>query len=146
METSYDAIVLGGGPGGYVCAIRLGQLGLKAVCIEEEEVGGVCLNWGCVPSKALIANAHFYTKSQHMADAGIAVSGVSVDVPRMQEWKNGVVKKMTGGVRGLLKSNKADLIEGRGKLVAKDKVEVALKAGGTQTLTAKKGIVVATGS
>jgi dihydrolipoamide dehydrogenase len=146
METSYDAIVLGGGPGGYVCAIRLGQLGVKTVCIEEEEYGGVCLNWGCVPSKALIANAHFYTKSQHMADAGISVSGVSVDVPRMQEWKSGVVKKMVGGVRGLLKTNKVDIIEGRGKLVGKDKVEVALKSGGTQIVTAKKGIVVATGS
>jgi dihydrolipoamide dehydrogenase len=145
METSYDAIVLGGGPGGYVCAIRLGQLGVKTACIEEEEYGGVCLNWGCVPSKALIANAHFYTKSQHMADAGMSVS-VNVDVPRMQEWKGGVVKKMVGGVRGLLKTNKVDIIEGRGKLVGKDKIEVALKSGGTQIVTAKKGIVVATGS
>jgi dihydrolipoamide dehydrogenase len=146
METSYDAIVLGGGPGGYVCAIRLGQLGVKTACIEEEEYGGVCLNWGCVPSKALIANAHFYTKSQHMADAGISVSGVNVDVPRMQEWKNGIVKKMTGGVRNLLKTNKVDIIEGRGKLIGRDKIEVTLKSGGTQTITAKKGIVVATGS
>lgn len=146
METSYDAIVLGGGPGGYVCAIRLGQLGVKTACIEEEEYGGVCLNWGCVPSKALIANAHFYTKSQHMSDAGINVSGVTVDVPRMQEWKGGIVKKMAGGIRGLLKSNKVDIIEGRGKLIAKDKIEVALKSGGTQVVTAKKAIVVATGS
>ncbi len=146
METTYDAIVLGGGPGGYVCAIRMGQLGLKTACIEEEEYGGVCLNWGCIPSKALIANAHFVEKSRHIGDHGIAVSGVSVDVPKMQDWKNGIIKKQTGGVRQLLKTNKSDVIEGRGKLVARDTVEVALKAGGTARLKATKGIVVATGS
>ncbi len=146
METTYDAIVLGGGPGGYVCAIRLGQLGLRTACIEEEEYGGVCLNWGCIPSKALIANAHFVEKSRHIGDHGIAVSGVSVDVMRMQEWKNGIIKKQTGGVRQLLKTNKSEVVEGRGKLVAKDTVEVQLKAGGSAKLKATKGIVVATGS
>ncbi|HEY3494944.1 MAG TPA: dihydrolipoyl dehydrogenase [Polyangiaceae bacterium] len=146
METSYDIIVLGGGPGGYPCAIRAGQLGLTVACVEEEEVGGVCVNWGCVPSKALIANAHFVEKSRHMADQGVALADVKVDVPKMQAWKNGIVKKMTGGVRSLLKTNKATLVEGRGRLVDKKTVEVALKAGGTQRLTAKKGIVIATGS
>lgn len=142
----FDAIVLGGGPGGYVCAIRLGQLGLKVACIEEEEVGGVCLNWGCVPSKALIANAHFVEKSKHIESAGISVSGLNVDVVKMQEWKGGVVKKMTGGVRGLLKANKAELVEGRGKIVDKNTVEVTLKSGETKRLTASKAIVVSTGS
>ena len=89
----FDAIVLGGGPGGYVCAIRLGQLGLTVACVEEEEYGGVCLNWGCIPSKALIANAHFVEKAKHIGDSGIQVSGVNVDVDKMQNWKDGVVKK-----------------------------------------------------
>src|SRR6187399_284137 len=146
METTYDVLVLGGGPGGYPCAIRAGQLGLKVACIEEEEVGGVCVNWGCVPSKALIANAHFVTKSQHMADAGVAVSGVAVDPNKMQDWKNGIVKKMTGGVRQLLKTNGATLVEGRGKLVDKRTIEVTKKDGGTERLTATKAIVIATGS
>src|SRR5687767_308113 len=146
MDTTYDAIVLGGGPGGYVCAIRLGQLGIKTACVEEEEYGGVCLNWGCIPSKALIANAHFVEKSRHIGDHGIAVSGVSVNVDRMQQWKNGIVKKLTGGVRQLVKGSGTTVIDGRGKLVAKDTVEVALKGGGTQRITAKKAIVVATGS
>jgi len=85
METTYDVLVLGGGPGGYPCAIRAGQLGLSVACIEEEEVGGVCVNWGCIPSKALIANAHFVEKSKHIGEAGIAVGNVSVDVDKMQD-------------------------------------------------------------
>jgi dihydrolipoamide dehydrogenase len=146
METTFDVIVLGGGPGGYPCAIRAGQLGLSVACIEEEEVGGVCVNWGCIPSKALIANAHFVEKARHIGDHGIAVSDVNVDVPKMQTWKTGIIKKMTGGVRSLIKTNKGTLIEGRGKLVDKRTVEVALKGGGTERITAKKAIVIATGS
>lgn len=146
MADQFDAIVLGGGPGGYVCAIRLAQLGMKTACIEEEEYGGVCLNWGCIPSKALIANAHFYSKAQSIAAHGINVSGVEVDSAKMQDWKDGIVKKLTGGVRGLLKANGAEIVEGRGRLVARDAVEVRGKDGSTRRLTATKGIVVATGS
>lgn len=146
MSDQFEAIVLGGGPGGYVCAIRLAQLGVKTVCIEEEEVGGVCLNWGCIPSKALIANAHFYEKAHSISAHGINVAGVSVDAPRMQEWKDGIVKKLTGGVRGLLKSNGASLIEGRGRLVDAKTVEVTEKTGGKRRVTATKAIVIATGS
>lgn len=146
MADQFDAIVLGGGPGGYVCAIRLAQLGVKTACIEEEEYGGVCLNWGCIPSKALIANAHFYSKAQSIGAHGIQVSGVSVDPEKMQDWKDGIVKKLTGGVRGLLKANGAEIVEGRGRIVARDAVEVRTKDGGTRRLTATKGIVVATGS
>src|SRR5262245_6174010 len=146
MSTTYDVIVLGGGPGGYPCAIRLGQLGLKVACIEEEEYGGVCLNWGCIPSKALIANAHFFDKAKHIADAGIFVSDVKVDVPKMQVWKGGVVKKMTSGVRSLLKANGAEIIEGRGKVVDPKTVEVTLKSGEKRRVSASKALVVATGS
>jgi dihydrolipoamide dehydrogenase len=142
----FDAIVLGGGPGGYVCAIRLGQLGLKVACIEEEEYGGVCLNWGCIPSKALIANAHFVEKSRHIGDSGIIVGDVKVDVEKMQIWKGGVVKKMTNGVRSLLKANGGEMIEGRGKVIDPKTVEVTLKSGEKRTVSASKGLVIATGS
>ena len=146
MSDEFDAIVLGGGPGGYVCAIRLAQLGQKVACVEEDEYGGVCLNWGCIPSKALISNAHFYTKAQRAADFGIQVGSVSVDVDRMQDWKSGIVKKLTSGVRTLIKSNGGTTIEGRGKLIDAQTLEVAGTDGSKSKLRAKKGIVVATGS
>lgn len=144
-EREFDAIVLGGGPGGYVCAIRLGQLGKKVACVEEEEYGGVCLNWGCVPSKALISNAHLFTKARQAENQGLRIAGVDVDPDKMQDWKNGIVKKLTGGVRQLLKANGVEIVEGRGRLTAKDRVEVE-GPGGRQTLKAKDAIVIATGS
>src|SRR3954451_9049752 len=145
-EAEYDAIVLGGGPGGYVCAIRLAQLGQKTLCVEEEEYGGVCLNWGCIPSKALIANAHFVEKAKHISDSGITVGELKVDVDKMQDWKGGVVKKMTSGVRSLLKANGGEMIEGRGKVVDPKTVEVTLKSGEKRRVSASKGLVIATGS
>src|SRR5690349_16833513 len=141
----FDAIVLGGGPGGYVCAIRLGQLGQTVACVEEEEYGGVCLNWGCIPSKALISNAHLYHKAHDAGEVGLTFGEVKLDVPKMQSWKDGIVKKLTGGVRTLLKANGATVVEGRGRLLDAHTVQVEGK-GGTKTLTAKKGIVIATGS
>lgn len=146
MSEQFEAIVLGGGPGGYVCAIRLAQLGVKTVCIEEEEYGGVCLNWGCIPSKALIANAHFFDKAKTIGAHGIEVSQVTVNAPKMQEWKDGIVKKLTGGVRGLLKANGAQILEGRGRLVDRNTVEITEKSGGKRRVTATKAIVIATGS
>lgn len=143
---SYDAIVIGGGPGGYPCAIKLGQLGIKTLCIEKESPGGVCLNWGCIPSKALIYAAHQYEKAKDGPSFGIQTGEVSVDANAMQDWKDGIVKRLTGGVRGLLKANKADYLEGTGKILDKNTVEVALKEGGTEKIEAKLGIVIATGS
>ena len=102
MET-YDAIVIGGGPGGYVCAIRLGQLGLRTLCIEKDKPGGVCLNWGCIPSKALIHAAGAYHRLTHEPPPGIKIEGVELDMPAMQSWKDGIVKKLNRGVRQLLK-------------------------------------------
>jgi dihydrolipoamide dehydrogenase len=145
MSTEFDAIVLGGGPGGYPCAIRLGQLGQSVACIEEEEYGGVCLNWGCIPSKALISNAHLYHKAHGADEVGLSFGDVKLDVPKMQSWKDGIVKKLTGGVRTLLKANGATIVEGRGRLVDSRTVQIEGK-GGSKTLTAKKGIVIATGS
>ncbi len=146
VERQFDAIVLGGGPGGYVCAIRLAQLGLKTACVEGEQIGGVCLNWGCIPSKALISNAHLYTKAKQHTTTGLSFGEVTVDVPAMQAWKNGIVSKLTGGIRALFKGNGVTLVEGRGELTAKDRLKVTLSDGSEETLVATRGIVVATGS
>jgi dihydrolipoamide dehydrogenase len=140
-----DAIVIGAGPGGYACAIRLGQLKQKVVCVEKDEVGGVCLNWGCVPSKALIAASHTYEKAKHGEQMGILVDGIRVDPNRMQDWKGGIVKKLTGGVRSLLRGNGAELVAGEARITSSTTVEVKTKEGAVETLEAK-AIVVATGS
>src|ERR1044071_7655449 len=124
MSTEFDAIVLGGGPGGYPCAIRLGQLGQSVACVEEEEFGGVCLNWGCIPSKALISASHLYEKAATASELGILVDTIRADPNQLQTWKNGIVKKLTGGVRTLLKQNGAEILEGTGRLTARDRVEV----------------------
>ncbi|HEX4341682.1 MAG TPA: dihydrolipoyl dehydrogenase [Polyangiaceae bacterium] len=144
-EKSYEALVLGGGPAGYVCAIRLGQLGVKTACIEGEELGGVCLNWGCIPSKALISTAHLYEKAASAAEIGIIIEQIRLDPNPLQDWKDRIVKKLTGGVRTLLKANGVDVLQGRGRLVARDTVEVTSKEG-VQKLSASKAIIVATGS
>ncbi|MFO0680298.1 MAG: dihydrolipoyl dehydrogenase [Polyangiaceae bacterium] len=143
---SYDAVVIGGGPGGYVCGIRLGQLKQKVLVIEKEEVGGVCLNWGCVPSKALISASHTYEKMMHSETMGLTATGVKVDVTKMQEWKNGIVKKMTTGIRGLFKGNGVELLAGDAKVVGKNKVEVKTADGRTEVVEATKALVIATGS
>src|SRR5687768_7475901 len=146
MADTYDAIVLGGGPGGYVCSIRLGQLGLQVACVEEEEYGGVCLNWGCIPSKALISTAHLYTKAGKASAQGLSFGRVELDAPKMQDWKDGIVKKLTGGVRTLLKGNGAEVVEGRGIFVDRSTIEVTGKKGDKRRIRAKKAIVLATGS
>ena len=145
-STPCDAIVLGAGPGGYVCAIRLAQLGLNTVCVEKENVGGVCLNWGCIPSKALISAAHTYERALHGSTMGIHVSGARVDAPAMQDWKDGIVKKLTGGIRQLLKANHAELLTGTARVIDKNRVEVTQPDGTIVTLEASKAIVVATGA
>jgi dihydrolipoamide dehydrogenase len=141
-----DVIVIGGGPGGYGCAIRLGQLKQKVICVEKEEVGGVCLNWGCVPSKALIAASHTYEKVKDGASMGLLADNVRIDVNKMQDWKGGIVKKLTGGVRGLLRGNGAELLMGVARVTGPRTVEVKTLEGATETLEATKAIVVATGS
>jgi dihydrolipoamide dehydrogenase len=142
-----DVVVIGGGPGGYPCAIRLGQLKQKVICVEKEEVGGVCLNWGCVPSKALISASHTYEKVRdHGPGMGILTEGVKVDVVKMQEWKGGIVKKLTGGVRGLFKGNGVELVMGTARVTGPRTVEVKNAEGGVETITATKAVVVATGS
>jgi dihydrolipoamide dehydrogenase len=142
---TYDAVVIGGGPGGYVCAIRLGQLKQKVLLVEKDEVGGVCLNWGCVPSKALISASHTYEKAKNGATMGLMVEGIRIDVPKMQEWKDGIVKKLTGGVKTLLRGNGAELMMGNARITGPHTVEVATREGAKEIIEAKS-IVVATGS
>ncbi len=145
-EKEYDVIVLGGGPGGYPCAIRSAQLGLSVACVEEAEYGGVCLNWGCIPSKALISTAHLLDKAREAETQGIRIGEATLDVAALQAWKGGIVKKLTGGVRQLLKANGAALEAGRGRLLDASTVEVRRSDGVTDRLRARRAIVVATGS
>jgi dihydrolipoamide dehydrogenase len=143
---TYDAIVIGGGPGGYVCSIRLGQLKQKVLCVEKDEVGGVCLNWGCVPSKAIIATSHTYEKVKGGATYGLMVDNPRIDAGKLQDWKDGIVKKLTGGVRGLFKGNGVELLYGDARITGPKTVTVKTREGTTETIEATKGIVVATGS
>ncbi len=141
----FDAIVIGAGPGGYVCAIRLAQLGVKTAVIEKEYMGGVCLNVGCIPSKALIHAAKNFYNTQHVNSVmGIETKGVTVDMKKMQLWKADVVKKLTGGVGTVVKANGVEIFRGDAKFTGKNTLEVNGE-GGKQTLTAKS-IVIATGS
>lgn len=143
---TYDAIVIGGGPGGYPCAIRLGQLKQKVLCIEKEEVGGVCLNWGCVPSKAIIATSHTFEKVKDGSSFGLIVENPRIDSNKLQDWKEGIVKKLTGGVRTLFKGNNVDLLYGDARVTGPRQVTVKTREGGTEVIEATKALVVATGS
>jgi dihydrolipoamide dehydrogenase len=143
MKT-YDAIVIGAGPGGYPCGIRLGQLKQKVLVIEKDQPGGVCLNWGCIPSKALISTAHLYEKAQTSTAQGIKAT-VELDANTMQDWKEGIVKKLTSGVRMLLKANGADYLSGTATITGPKTVSVQTEQG-VETFEATKGIVIATGA
>ncbi len=145
MKT-FDAIVIGAGPGGYPCGIRLGQLKQKVLVIEKDQPGGVCLNWGCIPSKALISAAGLYEKARHSAVMGIKVAGVELDPNAMQDWKEGIVKRLTTGVRGLLGNNGAELISGTATITGPKTVSVQTASGAVETFEATKGIVIATGA
>jgi len=143
----YDAIVIGGGPGGYPAAIRLGQLGQKTLVVEKEYMGGVCLNWGCIPSKALIAATTLYERILHAGQMGIRVQGhLSLDVGAMQDWKDGIVKKLTSGISQLVKGSGGEIVMGQGRLTSPRTVAVTKQDGSTETFEAKKGIVIATGA
>lgn len=140
-----DVVVLGAGPAGYVCAIRLAQLGKKVTVVERENVGGVCLNVGCIPSKALIHAGSMIERLSHAEDMGIKIKGtVEVDFDKLISWKSSVVKKLTGGVAGLLKANGCTVIQGNAKFTGPKSLEVK-SSSGTTTLTFNQ-IVVATGS
>ncbi|MFT4415178.1 dihydrolipoyl dehydrogenase [Fredinandcohnia humi] len=139
-----DTIVIGAGPGGYVAAIRAAQLGQKVTIVERGNLGGVCLNVGCIPSKALISAGHRYEHAKHSEDMGIKAENVTVDFSKVQEWKSSVVNKLTGGVEGLLKGNKVDIVRGEAYFVDSNSIRV-MDENSAQTYTFKNAII-ATGS
>ena len=149
----FDVIVIGGGPAGYVAAIRSSQLGLKTACIEEyadsdsnPTFGGTCLNVGCIPSKALLDSSHrYHDAANHLKTHGIDIKNVELDVPAMMKRKDDIVKKLTGGISGLFAANKVTPIAGRGKVIAGLKVEVT-NANGDVEIVESKNIIIATGS
>ena len=126
MTTQYDVVVIGAGPAGYHAAIRTAQLGLKTACIDKSQdadgapaPGGTCLNWGCIPSKALLDASHKFVEARdHFGAIGITTKGVAADVPKMIEHKAGIVKKLTGGVAGLFKANGVAHLPGTGRLLS----------------------------
>ncbi len=142
---AYDVIVLGSGPGGYPAAIRASQLGFKVAIVEKESLGGVCLNWGCIPTKALLKSAQVYDYMKHSADYGIKSNGVEHDFGAVIKRSRGVADKMSRGVQFLMKKNKIDVVMGHGKLIAKGKLEVTGSDGNKQVLESKY-IIIATGA
>ncbi|MHA6248807.1 dihydrolipoyl dehydrogenase [Pontibacter sp. CAU 1760] len=145
MASKYDLVVVGSGPGGYVAAIRASQLGMKVGVIEREALGGICLNWGCIPTKALLKSANVFEYINHAADYGITVADASVDFGAVIKRSRGVADGMSKGIQFLFRKNKIDAIMGTGKVVAKGKVEVTNADGKKETIEAKY-IMLATGA
>ncbi len=142
---NFDAVVIGAGPGGYVAAIRLAQLGKKTALVEKEALGGVCLNWGCVPSKALIAAANLVEEIRGAGERGILAEPPKVDVAKLREFKNAVVKKLVGGVGTLEKGNGVEVVKGTATFVAPNAVEVSA-GDGEKTRLEAPALIVATGA
>ena len=145
MADTYDLIVLGSGPGGYVAAIRAAQLGLKTAIVERELLGGICLNWGCIPTKALLRSAEIMHYMQHAKDYGLKADNISADLDAVVKRSRGVSKQLNQGVTHLMKKNKIAVHMGTGKLTGKGKLTVTDKDGKATELTAKN-IIVATGA
>ena len=144
MPNNYDLIVLGSGPGGYVAAIRASQLGLKVAIVERENLGGICLNWGCIPTKALLRSAEIFHYMQHAKDYGLAADNITADIDAVVKRSRGVAKQLNQGIGHLMKKNKITVHMGDGKLTAADTIEVKGEKG-VETLSAKN-IIIATGA
>ena len=142
--TSYDVIVIGAGPGGYVAAIRAAQLGLKTVVVEREHLGGICLNWGCIPTKALLRSSEVFHLMERAKDFGLKADNIGYDLDAVVKRSRGVANQLSGGIGHLLKKNKIDVVMGEATIPAKGKVTVKT-AKGTEELTGKN-IVLATGA
>lgn len=141
----YDLIVIGSGPGGYVAAIRASQLGMKTAVVERAELGGICLNWGCIPTKSLLKSAQVYDYVKHAKNYGVNVEGLSADFDGIVARSRGVAEKMSGGIQYLFKKNKIDIIKGLGKLKSKGVVTVTDDEGKAQDVEATH-IIIATGA
>jgi dihydrolipoamide dehydrogenase len=140
-ESAYDCIVIGSGPGGYVAAVRAAQLGMRTAVVEKDQIGGRCLNYACIPAKAVLRTADILSEVEEAGEFGIAVDGHAVDFAKVSERRKKVISTMNGGVSGLFKKNKVDVIEGEGALAGAGKVRV-----GDAEYAAEKGIILATGS
>ncbi len=143
-DAAYDVVVLGSGPGGYVAAIRAAQLALKTAIVERENLGGICLNWGCIPTKALLRSAEIYHYMQHAGAYGLAAEKISADLNAVVQRSRGVAKQLNQGVTHLMKKNKITVHMGDGKLIAANKLSVT-KDGKTEELAAKH-VILATGA
>src|SRR4051812_9343392 len=141
---TYDLIVIGSGPGGYVAAIRAAQLGMKTAIVERSELGGICLNWGCIPTKALLKSAQVFEYLMHAQDYGIKASG-EADFPAIVKRSRGVADAMSKGVQFLMKKNKIEVIAGNGVLKSGKAIEVTSADGKTQRVESKN-IIIATGA
>jgi dihydrolipoamide dehydrogenase len=141
---TFDAVVIGAGPGGYVAAIRLAQLGKKTALVEKESLGGVCLNWGCIPSKALIAVGHLVDEIRGAGERGILVGEPRIDVAKLRAYKEGVVKKLVSGIGALEKGNGVEVVKGKATFVGPNAVEV--EAGGERTRIEAPAFLLATGA
>jgi dihydrolipoamide dehydrogenase len=144
-ESSYDCIVIGSGPGGYVAAIRAAQLGLKTAVVERDKIGGRCLNYACIPAKAVLRTADILSEIDDAGDYGIAVDGRSVDFGAVSQRRQKVISTLVGGVGGLFKKNKIDVIEGHGSVTGDGNVKIGGNFDGTE-IEATKGVIIATGS
>jgi dihydrolipoamide dehydrogenase len=142
-ETNFDVLIIGGGPGGYVAAIRAAQLGLKTAVVERSHLGGICLNWGCIPTKALLRSAEIYHYMQHAKDYGLSASNVSFDAAAVVARSRAVSKQLNGGVGFLMKKNKITVIDGEAKIAKPGTVTVTGKSAGTYQA---KHIIIATGA
>lgn len=145
MAKEFDIIVIGGGPGGYVAAIRAAQLGMKAAVVESTHLGGICLNWGCIPTKALLRSSETYHLLHHLGDFGLSAKDISFDLKKIVERSRGVAGQLSGGIKHLLKKNKVTVFDGWGKLQGKNKLNVEKDGKVVETLSAKH-IIVATGA
>jgi dihydrolipoamide dehydrogenase len=144
-ETSFDVIVVGGGPGGYVAAIRAAQLGLKTAVVEREHLGGICLNWGCIPTKALLRSAEVMHLMQHADAFGLSAKDIGFDLPKVVKRSRNVANQLSNGVKHLLKKNKVEVFDGQGKLAGKGKLSVTKDGKAIADLSAKN-IILATGA
>jgi dihydrolipoamide dehydrogenase len=146
MSKEKSLIVIGGGPGGYVAAIRAAQLGFAVTLIEKEHLGGICLNWGCIPTKALLRSASIYREALHAADFGVEISGkITPNLEKMVARSRHVAQTLSNGIKGLMKKNKVTVIEGHARLLGKGKIQVQQKDGKTQELSSPH-IILATGA